>query len=148
MESDETSPAKESDGMLKVFLANTRSVKGKTTELKFLTTNSDIVCLTETHLDDTILNSSLLPIKNKTVFCRDRNICGGGVMMAVCRLNPKLLDLREYRKELVAVKFNHEWSSAVTTDLMYISPTQMLSMIFWITYKESVKGTLCCLLEI
>jgi len=34
MESDETSPTKESDGMLKVFLANTRSVKGKTSRTK------------------------------------------------------------------------------------------------------------------
>ena len=105
MESDKTSPTKESDGMLKVFLANTRSVKGKTTELQFFTTDSDIICLTETHLDDTIPNSSILPIKNKTVFCRDRNICGGGVMMAVCdRLNPKLIDLSKYREEVVAVK--------------------------------------------
>jgi len=105
MESDETSPTKESAGMLKVFLANTRSGKGKTTELQFLTTDSDIICLTETHLDDTIPNSSILPIKNKTVFRRDRNICGGEVMTAVCdRLNPKLVDLSKYREEVVAVK--------------------------------------------
>jgi len=105
MESDKTSPTKESDGMLKVFLANTRSVKGKTTELQFFTTDSDIICLTETHLDDTILNSSILPIKNKTVFRRDRNICGCGVMMAVCdHLIPKLIYLSEYREEVVAVK--------------------------------------------
>jgi len=42
MENDETSPTKESDRMLKVFLANTRYVKGKINELQFLTTDSDI----------------------------------------------------------------------------------------------------------
>ena len=91
MESNETSPTKESDGMLEAFLSNTRSVKGKTTELQFLTTNSDIICLTETHLDDdTIPSGSILPIENRTVFRRDRNIYGGGVMIAVCdQLNPK-----------------------------------------------------------
>jgi len=91
--------------MLKMFLNNTRSVKGKTTKLQFLTTDSDITCLTETHLDDTIPNSSILPIENKAEFRRDHNICGSGVMIAVCaHLNPNLVDLSEYREEVVAVK--------------------------------------------
>ena len=46
MESNKTSPTKESDGMLKVFLSNTRSVKGKTTKLQFLTSDSDIIFIT------------------------------------------------------------------------------------------------------
>jgi len=65
MENDETSPTKKSDRMLKVFLANTRYFKGKITELQFLTTDSDIISLNETHLDDTIPNSSILPIEKK-----------------------------------------------------------------------------------
>ena len=76
MESNEASLTKESNGMLEVFLSNTRSVKGKTTELQFLTTDSDIICLTEMHLDDTIPSGSILPIENRTVFRRDRNIYG------------------------------------------------------------------------
>ena len=42
---------------LSLFLANTRSAKGKTTDittLTALTTDFDIICLTETHLDQTI----------------------------------------------------------------------------------------------
>ena len=88
-----------------MFLSNTRSVKGKTTELH-LTTDSDILCLTETHLDDdTIPSGSILPIENKTVFHRDRNIYGGGVMIAVCdQLNPKLVNLGKFREEVIAAK--------------------------------------------
>jgi len=36
---------------VKLFLANIRSATGKSAELTSLTTNHDIICLTETHLD-------------------------------------------------------------------------------------------------
>jgi len=76
MKSDETSPAKESNEMLKIFLANTKSAKGKATELQFFTTDSDM---------------------SKTVFHHDRNICGGGVMFVVFdQSNSKLVDLSKY----------------------------------------------------
>ena len=105
MESYEISTTTERYHTLKLFLSNTRSAKGKTTELQFLTMDSDIICLTETHLDQTIPNSNILTTENRTIFRRDRNIHGGGVLIAVNdQLKPKLVDLSKYDEEIIAVK--------------------------------------------
>ena len=73
-----------------MFLSNTRSIKGKTTELQ----ESDIICPTEAHLDCTIPNGNVL-LDHRTVFRRDRNIHGGGVLIAVGdQLNLKLVNIR------------------------------------------------------
>ena len=76
-----------------------RSVKGKTTELHFVTADSDIICLTETHLDCSIPNSNVLSLDHRTVFRRDRNSYGGGILIAVGdQLNPKLVDLSMHKE--------------------------------------------------
>ena len=85
MEGNETSPSKVGDRMLKMSLSNTRSIKGKTTDLQFLTANSDIICLTV---------HNVLSLGHRTVFCRDRNFHDGRVLIAVGdQLNPKIVDL-------------------------------------------------------
>ena len=43
--------------------------------VSILVTDSDIICFTETHLDDTIPNGNM-PIENSTVFCHDCNVYG------------------------------------------------------------------------
>ena len=68
---------------LNLFLANTRSGKGKTTEIVALTQGFDIICLTETHIDHTIESKSILDTSHLDFFRRDRNIHGGGVLIAV-----------------------------------------------------------------
>ena len=105
MEVFEESSTTESVRPLNLFLANTRSIKGKTTELQFLTTDFDIICLTETHLDETIANSSILSTATRTVLRRDRSIHGGGVLIAVSdALQPKVIDLSMYKEEVLAVR--------------------------------------------
>ena len=144
MESNETSPTKERDGMLEVFLSNTRSVKGKTTELQFLTTDSDIICLTETHLDDTIPSGSILPIENRTVFRRDRNIYGGGVMIAVCdQLNPKLVDLSKFREEVIAVKIQPQTViCCYYRPCVHLANTEVIDDILEYLQKEYQRHTI------
>lgn len=68
---------------IKIFLANARSVKGKVNELKVLSTQCDIMCLTETHLDSSIHNSTILEANDKIIHRNDRNIHGGGVIIAL-----------------------------------------------------------------
>ncbi len=104
MEKPEDSPT-EGDHLLTLFHANTRSIKGKTAELQFLSAEADIICLTETHLDETITNNSILASENRSMFRRDRNIYGGGVLIAVNEtLKPKEVDLTAYKEEVIAVQ--------------------------------------------
>jgi hypothetical protein len=54
-----------------------------------MTTNFDVICLTETHIDSTIPSSSFIHDLDKTVFRCDRDIHGGGVLIAINKhLNP------------------------------------------------------------
>ena len=62
---------------IKIFLANARFAKGKVNELKVLSTQCDIMCLTETHLDSSIHNSAILKANDKIIHRNDRNIHGG-----------------------------------------------------------------------
>jgi hypothetical protein len=58
-------------------------MKGKLTEVQGMSSTYDVMCFTETHLDDSILNSTIFSGKNKMVYRKDRNIRGGGVMIAI-----------------------------------------------------------------
>ena len=68
---------------LTFFLTNTRSAKGKCTELTTLNHGYNIICLTETYLDNSIESQCILENPDFDFFRRDRNIHGGGVLIAV-----------------------------------------------------------------
>lgn len=63
---------------LKMVLANTRSIKGKMNELQVLSYQYNILCLTETHIDNTFTNNEILQPSNKAIYRNDRNIHGVG----------------------------------------------------------------------
>ena len=71
-------------GEIKLAVANFCAVTNKQSELvTFLNLHDiDILCGTESHLYETILNSELFP-QNFNVFRNDRNIYGGGVFIMV-----------------------------------------------------------------
>ena len=68
---------------LKLFSANCRSAKGKSTELTTMTIDHDVICLAESHVDDTIPSRTIIRRDNLVLFRIDRNIYGGGVLVAV-----------------------------------------------------------------
>lgn len=97
-----------SESPLALFLANSRSIKGKTAEVQFITSEYDIVCLVETHIDDTINNCDILSSQSKTIFRWDRNIHGGGVLIAAANsLQPTKVELDTLGEEMVVVQIKH-----------------------------------------
>ena len=60
---------------------NIRSVRNKVDFLESFTDDIDILCLTETHLDPSVPDSDLLLTNFSTIFRKDRNAFGGGVMI-------------------------------------------------------------------
>ena len=110
MEASDPSSTQQNNNHLNMFLANTRSSKGKTTEIQTLTIDYDIICLTETHIDETTMNShDIIPTDNKTVFRRDRNTSGGGVLVAIENfLQPIKVDLDTQGEELLIIKMKYK----------------------------------------
>ena len=70
-----------------------------------MSTDYDIVCLTETHLDETIDSSTIIETPDRDVFCRDRTLRGGGVLICTkTSLQAKLLTIDTNKEEMVIVK--------------------------------------------
>ena len=80
---------------------NARSLKNKVSELQAVvqSMNLSVIAVTETWLDSTILDSALF--ETHSVFRRDRNRRGGGVLLAISNsLNPKALDCSDFPSTL------------------------------------------------
>ena len=76
--------------LLRLLYTNCRSAKGKSTELSSLIIDYDIICLTETHIDNTINSRSILNRDDLIFYRKDRNLNGGGVLIAINNiLQPK-----------------------------------------------------------
>lgn len=71
---------------IKLFCANYRSVKRKHNDLSALTIDYDLICLTDIHVDHTISDRSIVNRDDLVLFRKDRNINGGGVLVAVTNL--------------------------------------------------------------
>ena len=80
---------------------NARSLKNKVSELQAVvqSMNLSVIAVTETWLDSTILDSALF--ETHSVFRRDRNRRGGGVLLAISNsLNPTALDCSDFPSTL------------------------------------------------
>ena len=75
----ETNPGPKSE--LAIFNWNVRSIRNKIDSLVDVAHDYNILCLTETHLDENIPISDLLIENFSEPFRRDRNFAGGGVLM-------------------------------------------------------------------
>lgn len=90
---------------LTVLYTNCRSAKGKTYELSALTTDYDIVCLTETHINESIPDRTILDRDDFIFYRKDRSICGGGVLIAISQnLQPKEIVVPNNEDELIFVR--------------------------------------------
>ena len=66
---------------LSMFSWNIRSLRNKLDFLNDICSDFDIICLTETHLDETILSADLLIEGFSEPLRRDRNCFGVGVIV-------------------------------------------------------------------
>ena len=90
---------------LKLFLANCRSLRGKTNDLASLTVGYNIICSTETHIDNTVDSKIIFDIDDHNFNRKDRTINGGGALIAVHEnLQPKQIKLPEVLDELIFVR--------------------------------------------
>ena len=75
----ELNPGPTKEGELSIFLLNTRSMGHKLDYIESICNEADIICLTETHLDQNITNDGIFIEEYcKAPFRKDRNNSGGG----------------------------------------------------------------------
>ena len=95
---------KTNDNYLKVLVANARSTKGKSAELTSIACEFHVVCLTETHVDQTIDNLNIIDSDNFDFFRHDRDLHGGGVLIASSKsLHGEKLPLNTINEEMIFV---------------------------------------------
>lgn len=82
----EVNPGPMTDNVLDIIHLNIRSIRHKIAHLNTLVHDFDILCFTETHLDDTVSNDSLSLDGFDTIYRKDRNCYGGGVMIYVSNI--------------------------------------------------------------
>ena len=92
-----------------VFYANTRSVKGKSTELTALAQDCQTICFTETHVDHTIANKQMLDHDDLIFYRKGMRIHGGGVFIGVSNtMDSKRVNMPVNNNETLFVEINHK----------------------------------------
>ena len=136
----ELNPGPEVQLNIRCLYINARSLVNKTDELQALTTDVDLLAVTETWLKPTILDSEILPNWDFTIHRRDRakfnDKRGGGVMLAVRNSIPSFrrLDL-ESAAEILACELRPSGKKKVLFVVFYRPPSSDLSYL-----KEFTKS--------
>jgi hypothetical protein len=69
------------DNEISIFHLNIRSIRRKLDYVEALALGSSIVCITESHLDDTVLSRDIqIQGYHENILRKDRNCFGGGVL--------------------------------------------------------------------
>lgn len=82
----EVNPGPMTDNIIDIVHLNIRSIRHEIDYLNTLVHDFDILCFTETHLDDTVSNDSLSLDVFNTIYRKDRNCYGDRVMIYVSNI--------------------------------------------------------------
>ena len=94
----ETNPGPDTTDVLSILHCNIRSIRNKLDYIRDNTLDFDILCFTETHLDQAVRTDDiLLSSKFGTPYRKDRSNHGGGILIYI---NNNLLHSRIYELEL------------------------------------------------
>lgn len=98
----------------------------------------DIICLTETHLDNSFVSRLIFDPNDKIIFRKDRNKHGGGVLVAVnAELKHTLVTIEPDNCEIVAINLLHEQDFSPHGSLLcyYRLPSKLRSFPANIMYE-------------
>ena len=77
----------------------------KISEIQSLSPYYNLICITETHIDQTFFSSQLFNDTDKNIYRKDRNINGGGVLIAIdCEIpHMTILSCQEETCEIIGI---------------------------------------------
>ena len=126
---------------LSIFHLNIRSVRNKLDYIEDIAGEYDIICLTETHLDDQIPTDDLLIAGFHEPFRLDRNFAGGGVLVYIndlLKVN-RLTELEFPGDEVI-------WVNITLTNSSFIIGTayrpENSVLPFWDNLRTSINNAL------
>jgi len=104
----------ESGNHLKFYYNNVRSIKSKSVAIQALNTY-DVICLTETHIDVSFRSEEYFCSEVYSVYRKDRNVFGGGVLIAIKKeISHTALEIN-LSTEVVSVVLHHPFDKVKTT---------------------------------
>ena len=119
-----------------LLLSNARSVKGKISELQALSPFHNIICITETHLDSSYYSGLLFP-SGKVVYRKDRDVHGGGVLIAIDSVIPhSLINLNACCE---AISINIQLTDFNITLVCYYRPPSQFDISPFLSYVTSLR---------
>ena len=123
--------------VLSVFHINIRSLRNKIPYLSNIASEYDIICVSETHLDENVNTSDLIDGYYPNPIRKDRNAHGGGLLIYVSeRLLVKRQEQLEYNTESIWIKVIFPRLSLLIC-CVYRSPN--CNDPFWDNFHHSVE---------
>ena len=132
------------DDVVSVFHLNIRSLRNKISYLSTIATEYDIICITETHLDDTVSSSDLqIDGFNPDPIRLDRTAHGGGIIMYISN--------RIYVQRMHCLEIPN--SEMIWLDIIFPNYSFLLCCVyrppnsgndFWNNFTLSIENA-CCL---
>ena len=127
------------DNEISIFHLNIRSIRHKLDYVEALALGSSIVCITESHLDDTVLSRDIqIQGYHDNILRKDRNCFGGGVLVYISEtLKLKRRDDLEFENsEMIWVEIEFP-NYKVLLCVVYRSPGATQS--FWQNFEYSIE---------
>lgn len=130
----ETNPGPE--GEMSIFNWNVRSIRNKMDYLKDISEDYDLLCLTETHLDTNIPTSDV-QIDGFSLYRKDRNFAGGGILIYTSDLlySKRRTDIESNNYEMIWLEVIFK-NSKTMIGVLYRPPNE--NPLFWNYLKFSI----------
>lgn len=102
-------PIEDNAYTLDILHLNVRSIRNKIENLLYLVSDFDILCFTESHLDANVLDKDITIEGFNTIFRKDRNSFGGGVVIYVSDLLKAVrrFDLEPHNTECIWIEIHN-----------------------------------------
>ena len=135
----ESNPGPHDCNEISIFHLNARSVRNKLSDIEALADEYEVVCITESHLDENVDNSDLLLEGFSEPIRLDRNCFGGGVMIYVAdNLHFKRrLDLEFQGGEVLWVELNVKNCSYLICN---VYRPEGSNTPFWNSFQNSIDS--------
>ena len=129
------------DAELSIFHLNSRSMRQKVDYIESICNEADIICLTETHLDENIKNQEIyIEGYCEMPFRKDRNSSGGGVIVYTNNnLNVKSRPDLDFDGEVIWLEIDMPRCKLLLCTV-YRPPNAEVS--FWDNFQQSVENAL------
>jgi hypothetical protein len=127
------------DNEISIFHLNIRNIRHKLDYVEALALGSSIVCITESHLDDTVLSRDIqIQGYHDNILRKDRNCFGGGVLVYISKtLKVKRRDDLEFENsEMIWVEIEFP-NYKVLFCVVYRSPGATQSL--WQNFEYSIE---------